>query len=493
MVDLGGLSRDVVSETGARLTYYLTSGLVIIYLSRQLAPAEYGTLFLALSVLTVSRLFSSVGLAKSAAKSISVSLEAESGQVRHIVRSSLTYNLVSIAVVAAAVSLGASAIAGALGAPEIEPLLAFGATYVVFATLYNYARVVLQGFREIFHSAAVYASEGVAKLVTVVGLVTLGYGIYGAFAGFVVGFATAAVLGLALLYRHLPPRDATAPMTDGLGRRIVRYAAPLTVTRGAWVLDREIDVIIVGYLLTPAIVGYYALSKQLVTFCSGLAGSVGFSLGPQFDEATVARSADRASQTYESVLVSLLLVYLPAVAGLAILAEPVVTTVFGTEYRGVVPILQVFCAGIVLMAVTELTEDILDYLGRADTRAVFKGVTSVGNVALSALLILTVGAVGAAIATVAMQAVYAALCLYVVHTELGLRPRHLLYRGGQVVTITGTMAAVVLALVGYVDGLFSIGGVVLCGVAVWGVLARIAGFLDPGSLPLGSTAGQRGD
>lgn len=493
MVDLDSLAGDLASETGARLTYYLTSGLVILFLSRQFSPATYGTLFLALSVLTVGRLFSSVGLAKSAAKQLSVSLETDDGQVRHIVRSSLTYNLVTIAAVAAAVTLGAGAIAETLGAPAIEPLLVVGATYIVFATLYNYTRVLLQGFREIFHSATVYASEGVAKLVAVVALVTLGYGIYGAFVGFVVGFAVAAVLGLALVYRHLPTRGATAPLRAGLKAELRRYSVPLAVTRGAWVLDREVDVIIVGYLLAPAVVGYYAVSKQIVTFCSGLAGSVGFSLGPKFDEETVARSVDHASRTYETVLVSMLLVYLPAVAGLAILADPVVTTVFGRAYRGVVPILQVFCAGIALMSVTKLTEDILDYLGRANVRAVFKGVTSVGNVILSAVLILAVGAVGAAVATVAMQAVYASLCLYVVHTELRLRPRYLLYRGGQVAAIAAAMSAVVVSLAGYADSLLTIGGVVLCGVVVWGVLARLGGFLDPGSLPVGGVSRQGSD
>jgi O-antigen/teichoic acid export membrane protein len=193
------------------------------------------------------------------------------------------------------------------------------------------------------------------------------------------------------------------------------------------------------------------------------------------------------------VLVSVLLVYLPAVSGLAILADPVVTTVFGTQYQGVVPILQVFCAGIVLMSVTKLTEDILDYLGRANARAVFKALTSAGNVGLSVLLIWEIGAVGAAVATVAMQAIYATLCLYVVHTEIRLHPRRLLYRGAKVVGITAAMSAVVLSLLRYVDGPLTIGAVILAGVAVWGVLAKTSGLLDLGTLPNSGAAGQQSD
>jgi len=351
-----------------------------------------------------------MGLAKSAAKHVSYYLEVDKRQVRNVVVRSLTYNFGTITVVTVVVVAGAGSIANALDNPATEPLLVVGGLYIVFATVYNYARVVLQGFQEISRSAAVYASEGLGRIVGVLVFVTLGYGLTGALVGYILGFVIAAVVGLWLLYNRLPSRGCTDAVDDGLDRRVLRYSLPLAVTRGAWVLDREVDLIVVGYLLESAVVGYYAISKQVVTFCSGMAGSVGFSLGPQFDEATVAESTQHARRTYETVLVYTLLVYIPAVSGLAILADPIMTVV-AEQYRDAVPIIQVFCAAIVLMSITELTEDILDYLGRANVRAVFKIVTSVGNVVLSVVLIGLFGAVGAAVATVCMQAIYAGLCL----------------------------------------------------------------------------------
>jgi len=482
MISLSNLSRDVTSEASARLVYYLSSAAVIVFLSRQLEPSAYGTLFLAISVLTVFRLFSSLGLAKSAARYVSSYLDTDEGQIRHVVGRSLRYNLVTITVVTGVAVAGAGPIAAALGNPALEPLLVVGGCYIVAATLYNYTRVVLQGFQEIGASATVYASEGIGRIVGVLLLVTLGYGLFGALVGFILGFTVAAVLGVWLLYNRLPSTADTDPIEDGLEGRLLRYSLPLAVTRGAWVLDREIDLILVGYLLESAVVGYYAISKQVVTFCSGMAGSIGFSLGPQFDESTVAQSIEHARTTYETVLTYVLLVYIPAVSGLAILADPVVTTVFGTAYQDAVPILQVFCAAIVLMSITELTEDILDYLGRANTRAVFKIVTSVGNVVLSVLLIRSFGAVGAAVATVCMQAIYAGLCLYVVKSEIGLRSRHLLTQTGRILGITAVMSTVVVYLTRYVTGPLTIGATVLSGTAVWALLAVKTGFVSPASL-----------
>ncbi|WP_253737067.1 flippase [Halohasta salina] len=482
MISLSNLSRDVTSEASARLVYYLSSAAVIVFLSRRLEPSAYGTLFLAISVLTVFRLFSSLGLAKSAARYVSSYTGVDDGQIRHVVVRSLRYNLVTIAVVTGVAVAGAGPIAAALGNPALEPLLVVGGCYIVAATLYNYTRVVLQGFQAIGASATVYASEGIGRIVGVLLLVSLGYELFGALVGFILGFAIAAILGVWLLYRRLPSAADTDPIEDGLERRLLRYSLPLAVTRGAWVLDREIDLILVGYLLESAVVGYYAIGKQVVTFCSGMAGSIGFSLGPQFDESTVSKSTRHARRTYETVLTYVLLVYVPAVAGLAILAEPVVTAVFGAAYQDAVPILQVFCAAIILMSITELTEDILDYLGRANTRAVFKIATSGGNVVLSVLLIRSFGAVGAAVATVCMQAIYAGLCLFVVKSEIGLRTRHLLTQTARILGITAVMSAVVVFLTRYVSGPLTIGATILSGVVVWGLLAVMTGFVSPASL-----------
>jgi len=482
MVDASSLSRDVATETTARLIYYVTSGLVIVYLSRVLLPSDYGTLFFAISALTVCRLFSSLGIAKSAAKHVSYYLDADGRQIRHVISQSLRYNVISIAVVAGVVLFAADTIASVLGEPSIAPLLAVGSLYVVFATLYNYTRVVLQGFQDISASATVYAGEGIGRIVGVLVLVTLGYELLGALVGYIIGFVLAAGIGVWLLARRVPARDKTDPIEGGLVRRILRYSLPLTVTRSAWVLDREIDIILVGFFLNPAVVGYYVLSKQIVTFATGPAQSIGFSVGPKFNEAAVADDEAYARQTYERILVYLLLFYIPAVVGLFLLAAPVVTTVFGEEYRDVVPILQTFCAAIVLVAVTKSSEDILDYLGRADSRAVFKILTSAGNVGLTVVFIQTLGAIGAAVATVLMQAVYAALCLGVVNAEIGLRARHLLAQLAKVIGITAVMAVVVLVLRGYASSPVAIGAVIVTGTLVWAGLAVLGGFFSLDSL-----------
>lgn len=478
MIDVSTILRGFKAELSAKFFYYLTTGIVIVFLTRQLAPDEYGRLFLVVSVLSIGRLFSSVGLAKSTATYVSNYLDTDPTQVPHIVRKSFQYNLITISIVGMALFVSAGTIARLLDDPTLEPLLLVGILYIICATLYNYSRVVLQGFENIAQSSTVYASEGVGRLLFVVVLVTVGYGTLGALVGYIMGFALSAGIGLVLLTLQTNRYPSGDVMESGLPRDIISYSVPLTVTRGAWVLEQDIDIVIVGFFLNPATVGFYTIGKQVVRFCTGPASSIGFAVGPQYSESTVADDESSAARVYETMLVSGLLLYLPAIAGLIILADPIVTTLFGPDYRGAVPILQVFAIGIGLLAVTEMTEDILDYLGKATARAKMKGATAIGNIVFTVLFLQIFGAVGAAFATVLMQFFYTGLCLYLVESEIALRQRYLLKKLGHVGAITTTMAGIVAVLSRYITGVVSLSVIIACGVVLWAALTIGSGLLD---------------
>lgn len=493
MIDVTSVIRGFRAELSAKFVYYSTNGATIIFLSRQLPPDRYGRLFLVISILGVFRLFSSLGIAKSAARYVSSYLDSDPPQVPHIVRTSFEYTLVTITAVSVVLVTFAGAIAGVFDDPSLETLLVAGASYIVFATLYNYSRVLLQGLSRVTESATVYASEGVGRLLFVVVFVVAGFGTLGALVGYVMGFVLAAGIGLALLYLDSRRRVGADRMESGLRGDVLRYSAPLAVTRGAWVLNRDVDVVIVGLFLNPATVGFYAISKQVMTFCTGPASSIGFAVGPQYSEEAVADDRGQAARVYEAMLVSGLLLYAPAVVGLIALTDPLVTTVFGTDYRGAVPILQVFALGIVLFAITEMTEDILDYLGRATARAKLKGLTSIGNVVFTVAFLQILGAIGAALATVVMQAIYAGFCLYLVDSEISLRRTHLRERLGRIGAITVFVGITVVALSGFVSGIVTLGASILGGAAVWAVLAIASGMVDVRDLSDVLTSGNRSD
>jgi O-antigen/teichoic acid export membrane protein len=156
--------------------------------------------------------------------------------------------------------------------------------------------------------------------------------------------------------------------------------------------------------------------------------------------------------------------------------------VFGADYAGAIPVLQVLAGFVVLQAITNLTSDSLDYLGRARARAVAKGATALANLGLNIVLIPLIGVVGAAIATVATHSVYVAVNLYIVHTELGLHVGRLARTTGMVCGITGVMAVAVLLVTPLVSNLLMLFGAIALGAVTWAVLAVLSGLVDPGQV-----------
>jgi O-antigen/teichoic acid export membrane protein len=482
------MATDLRERLASGLKASLVSGLVrsganaalVVLLTRYLLdPRRYGLLFLGLSVVGVVAFLGTLGLPKSTARYVTEYGETDPGQVPHLlVRSTALLGGLSL-VVGLGLAAASGPLARLLDEPALTPVLAAGGGYVVARSGKNYLTIVFQGFNRVTWSAALTVVSNLVRLVAVVGLVLLGLGAVGAMLGYVAGFAAAALVGTYVLvtrfYAGAARDDTPAP---GLLRRLVAYSAPLTATRAANVLDKRIDTILVGVILSPVAVGYYTVAKQVSEFTAVPVSAFGFTVSPALGEQAAAGNVDRAARLYEESLRHVLLFYVPAATGLVLVAPPLVRHVFGTDYLPAVPVLQVFAGFIVVNAVNKVTNDGLDYLGRARSRAVAQGSMAGANAVLNVLLLPVLGVVGAAIATVLTYSVYTAANVYFIHQELSPALWALASDTGTVLVVAGGMGLLVLALLPYVSGVGSLVAVVAAGGATWAALAVLTGLLD---------------
>lgn len=484
MSSLEHIVRGFKATLVARAVYMASNAVLMLLLARFLLdPAAYGSLYWAIGILGVVQLVADVGLGKSASRYFAEYREADAGQIRHLVRAVLGFKLVLVGVVCAVLLYVHEDLAVLLGEPDAAPFLAAGALYVAARSFQAFTQVSFQGFNQLVYSAAVQAIGSLGRLVFAVAFVLAGLGALGAFYGYVVGSALAAVFGLTAFYfRCYVPFEPAAEREEGLVRRLLEYSVPLTATRGANVIDKRIDTVLVGVFLTPAAVAFYTLAKQISDFVLAPALSLGFTISPNFGEQKAADELERTREIYETALTNAMIFYVPAAAGLAIVAEPFIRLVFGADYLGAVPVLQLFAAFVVLQAIVGVTTDGLDYLGRARARATAKGATALANFGLNVALIPAIGVVGAALATVITHSVYTAVNLYVVHSELSLRVGYLARTAATIVGITGVMAGTVLLAAPLVTDLVMLAAVIGLGGVTWAVLAVASGLVDPGEV-----------
>jgi len=420
------------------------------------------------------------GIARSAGRFVAEYKETDRSQIPYIVRTSLLYNLVSIAVVVLGLVASHRLIADTLGEPELRPFLLLGTLFVVFATLVAYLERIIQGFEDIKSAAVLRICGRLSRLFLVLGLVAAGFGAIGALWGYVISLVIATVIGFAYLYRTVGRyRDATADTESGLGRRIAEYAVPVMATNASLVLDKRVDTFLVGYFLSPVAVSYYVIGGKIVSFIIAPISALGFTISPTLGAQKAAGNDERVSRIYEQTLVNSLLLYFPAGAGLILVAEPVIALLFGPEYSGAVGVVQVLGPYVVLNAVVQISDNGLDYLGRARERAVARLLTAGLNVVLNIVLIPAIGVVGAAVATVVTRALYTAANVVILYSELDFRPGFILRKISLILLSTLAMSAVVFLLMDHVSGWLTLGSVISAGVVVWAVCSSATGLLEP--------------
>ncbi|RQG90270.1 flippase [Natrarchaeobius halalkaliphilus] len=465
----------------ARAIYMLSSALLMFVLARYLLdPDGYGALYWTIGILAVVQLCADLGFGKSLARYVSEYNESDPGQIPHLLRTVVSYKLAALGVVCGALLLFYEQIAVFLGDPNAAPFLAAGVLYVIVNSFNVFSQIAFQGFNRLGYSAAVQAIGGATRLLFAVAFVLLGLGALGALLGYVVGYAIAATFGLTVLYfQFYRTYEPAETYEEGLSRRLAEYSVPLTATRSANVVDKQIDTVLVGVFLTPAAVAFYTLGKQITDFVLAPAESLGFTISPNFGEQKATGKLEQAREIYETSLTHTMLVYIPAATGLVIVAEPFITMVFGADYAGAVPVLQILAGFIVLQAITNLTSDSLDYLGRARARAVAKGGTAAANFGLNILLIPTMGVVGAAIATVLTHSVYVVVNLYIVHLELSLRVGRLARSIALICTITAAMAVAVSLVTPLISNVVMLLIAIGLGACTWAALVIASGFVDP--------------
>lgn len=465
----------------AKLLSAIGSAVLLAALTRLLEPDGYGLFMLALTVFSTFQLVSRFGIPGSAGRYIAEFEETAPEQIPHIVRFSLLLILGALVLICLVVFVSYPYVVDLVGEPELSRFLLVGLVFLVLGTIHTYISKVLQGFEAIRVEAAMRITEPIGRLVFALGLVVAGFGVLGAYIGYIISSVLTISLGAGYLFFRLREfhRDGDIPpMESGLRRRIAEYSVPLVATNSAYVLDDRIDTLLVGALLSPVEVGFYVLSDRVVKFVETPMSALGFTISPMFGSEKAAGNIERISKIYEVSLVNTLLLYVPAAAGIILVAEPMIRLVFGAEYADASVVLQVLGPYIVFKAITKLTDNGLNYLGRARDRAIFRGVTAMLNVVLTVALIPVFGVAGAALATVITYGIYTGANVYVVSLELELRPRYLLKQLVGIGLITGVMSAVVFSLLGYVSGWITLFLVVGAGGGIWMILSVATGLLE---------------
>lgn len=225
---------------------------------------------------------------------------------------------------------------------------------------------------------------------------------------FSAGSALGVVTALWLMRRFvLWPRD-------GVNRRtwpaLIRASLPLGILSLLGTVSFRSSVVLLGLFAAGSPeVGEYGAAYRLVDASMFIAASFNYAMLAWFSRqepgaAAIARGFGMAIKTVLTLM-------LPIGLGLALFADPLIHTLYGSAYDGAVESLRLLGGLAVLWGINTTVVTVLVTRNRPDVYTLPALIGLVPNVALSIILIPSHGANGAAIAAVAGAAVLVALAL----------------------------------------------------------------------------------
>ncbi|WP_128478748.1 flippase [Halorussus pelagicus] len=370
----------------------VASGLV--FFSRELGAATMGVFFLFQAVLEMLMVPADFGLRGAVEKRIS-----EGERPPDI----LTTGLVLKVGLALAAVAGIFAFRGQLNeyiGAELALYLAVGVVLREFSWL---MMRVLKGELRVEETATLKFAQKAVWILGGGALVYLDWEVEGLVYGLLGGFAVVLVWGTWKVSTPLGRPSAER------ARSLVDYSKYNAVTSVQGYVGNWLDIVFIGFFLSQTHVGAYEVSWRVTTFVLLFSKVIAQSIFPQISEWSGEDAHGRIESLLTSVITPSVFFLIPAFVGTALLAEPILELVFGTEF-GIARV-----AFVVLMGFT-LVRGVGVVFGRAlgaidqPRLAAISGVSAtVTNVVLNAVLVFQFGLLGAATATLVSAFVGTAL------------------------------------------------------------------------------------
>jgi O-antigen/teichoic acid export membrane protein len=399
-------------------------------LARVLTPGEFGVVALALVFITLLDTVSDLGMSPA----LVISREDE---LRERAMTVFVFTVALGALLSALTVAVAPLAALFFDQPELFPLLAvLGLNFslrALGATHYALAQKQMD-FRS--RTAAELAGV-VSRGATGVALALAGLGAWSLVLGYLAG--TAALT--ATLWAVVPWRPSGRPSRAQLPR-MLRFGSTLTGVDILAAVISQVDYVFVGRVLGTHALGLYALGfrvpQMLIISLAVVAGRVLFPAFASVDREALGR-AYLVSLRYATI------VALPLAVGVAVLAEPLVLTLFGERWEAAVDCMRVLSLYAFSVALGIPAGIAYKATGRAGILLKL-AVPRAALVVISIALFVNEGIVAVAACQAGVAGLFAVIGIVIATRMLELRPARLAAAILPAVVATAGMGAAVLAI-----------------------------------------------
>lgn len=477
------VARNASYSLAANVVAFAAGAASSVLLARLLGPAGFGTYALVLMAGGILGMLVTLGLPHAATKYVSEFEGRGERQTAGRLLAALARVELALALAGGtAAFLAAPWLERAFGAPGFAGAFRIAAAGLPLAALAGLLLAGLQGFQDYRRTALISLAGTLFLFCSTVGLLLAGAGVAGAVGALAATGALTAALAWWALRRHGVRLPREGSLSRGARVKLRRYvpAVSAVLLLDAVVWQRS-EVFFLGLFRTPSEVAWYALAFGVAaTVMRLLPRSLSFVLPPVASGLYGADDRAGLRALFGDGSRYLLVLAAPLIAGGALLAEPLLTTVYGEPYAPAARALPLVLLAAGFGAVGSVTAAIQTGVERQDLVLKVAVVATVANVALDLALIPRWGVVGAALANGAAQigAVVAGIAL----TARLLETRFPLADCARIVAAAGAVAVAAYGIAHALGGGSGLAVGIVAAAAAYPIALVLLGALRPDDL-----------
>ncbi|MCL5112484.1 MAG: oligosaccharide flippase family protein [Candidatus Marsarchaeota archaeon] len=288
--------------------------LLMVILARMLkpVPAAFGDFTIVLYIVTMLRFSGSLGIGTTLRKMLPGERTNEGR--RELMSAALTLTgSVSAAITVAVVLLGGMLLSYIYNKSYLGPSISIAALTIFFIIMFNILSSMLIAVKRARAASVANVANSTVQLIAATALVLLGYGVFGAFAGMVIGAATGCLIQILYALRHR--LVALKKPHYNTIKKLGHFAFPIFVSEVSSVWVNNFAVAFLGIFVTSTVIANYGAAYKLGNFVEVLLTSSIFVLIPVFSSMLSGESTSaKVSSIYKSSMYYSLVVFLPMLA-----------------------------------------------------------------------------------------------------------------------------------------------------------------------------------
>jgi teichuronic acid exporter len=329
---------------------------ISVFVIRLLEPTDYGLMAMALVFVGLLALLNEMGLGAALVQKKSIA----HGEIEKVFGLLLIVNLSLYAVL----YLAAPWVAAFFREPNLVPVLRVLSLLLPMTALIVVPRAMLQREMNFRAISLVELAHGFAAGFGTLAFALAGFGVWSLIFGSLLGTAV-QIAGIHIAAKMLIlPRFSLQGM-----RQQVIFGGYLTADRVLWYLYSRSDVVIVGRIIGPELLGFYHVAQKLASLPLQMFGNIGNQIG----FAAYSRVQDdkpRLALYYCKAARMATFFSFPFCFGLSVVAPEAVTLVLGPKWMDVILPLQIVALAVPLRNLNTLNTPALLAIGRPEVNVV---------------------------------------------------------------------------------------------------------------------------